>query len=148
MATKRKGKSVQAQMEDLEAKKEFAPKTFNFADYQIAKEPRTEVVVIEATGDEFEVKIQDLSWSRRNQILSRSLKWGEGGQTSFDGDAYVRNCLKEMIKEAPWGATSESFLLTIDERLGNALEGIVPNAFGDQNNTEIGLEDTDPLKKE
>ena len=32
--------------------------------------------------------------------------------------------------EAPWGATTEAFLVTIDERLGKALESLVPTAFG------------------
>ena len=35
-----------------------------------------------------------------------------------------------MIVEAPWGATNEAFLVTIDERLGRALESLVPTAFG------------------
>ena len=34
-----------------------------------------------------------------------------------------------MIVEAPWGRTTEAFLLSIDERLGNALEKLVPAAF-------------------
>ena len=58
------------------------------------------------------------------------MKWQDNGQTAFDGDLYVRECLKEMIVEAPWGRTSESFLISIDERLGTALESLVPKAFG------------------
>ena len=34
-----------------------------------------------------------------------------------------------MILEAPWGRTTEAFLLSIDERLGSALEKLVPAAF-------------------
>ena len=65
------------------------------------------------------------------------------GQTSFDGDLYVRECLKEMIIEAPWGRTTEAFLVSIDERLGTALEAIVPTAFGGENSPN-----PDIIKKE
>ena len=34
-----------------------------------------------------------------------------------------------MIVEAPWGRTTEAFLISIDERLGTALENLVPTAF-------------------
>ena len=44
---------------------------------------------------------------------------------------YVRECLKEMIVEASCGNTTESFLLQIDNRLGAALESLVPQAFDD-----------------
>ena len=46
-----------------------------------------------------------------------------------------------MIVKAPWGPTTESFLVSIDERLGKALETIVPSAF-DQENA------SDKIKKE
>ena len=56
---------------------------------------------------------------------------------------FVRESLKEMIIDAPWGKTTEGFLMSIDSRLGLALENAVPNAFGDAKQ-----EDTDYLKKE
>jgi len=36
-----------------------------------------------------------------------------------------------MIVDAPWGRTTEALLVSIDSRLGTALEAIVPKAFGD-----------------
>ena len=80
--------------------------------------------------------------------MSRSVKWGTDGETSFDGDAYVRMCLREMVVEAPWGKTTETFLLSIDERLGGALEDIVPKAFGEDAETQGGLDQVDNLKDE
>ena len=59
----------------------------------------------------------------------------------FDGDAYVRLALQEMIVAAPWGKTSELFLISIDDRLGSVLEKLVPQAFG----SEVGAE-VDNLK--
>ena len=83
-----------------------------------------------------------MSWSKRNQLISKCLNWSNDGNTSFNGDVYVRECLKEMIVDAPWGRTTEAFLTTIDGRLGAALEALVPEAFG-----QDGLK-ADDVKKE
>ena len=45
-----------------------------------------------------------------------------------------------MITEAPWGRTTEAFLLSIDDRLGGALETLVPKAFDD--NADMDIEQT------
>ena len=159
MATKSKaktrGKTAQEAFQDLEQEKqvEDAATTtpFNFQSYQVTQQPSSVKVKIEATGDEFEVTIRALSWSRRNQILAKSLKWSSDGQTNFDGDLYTRNCLKEMVIDAPWGRTTEAFLLSIDERLGAALETLVPRAFGeptDDQEGEVNLNQVDDIKKE
>lgn len=118
---------------------------FNFKDYQITTAPERKEVTIEETGDTFEISMKPLSWARRNQILSQSVKWTQDGSTSFDGDAYVRLCLREMLVDAPWGKTTETFLLSIDERLGTALEELVPKAFGSDDTTG-GLDQVDNLK--
>lgn len=119
-------------------------KGFNLDKYQLKGANKTVPVTIAETGDEFEVTIKQLSWSKRNQLISKCLNWSTSGMTSFDGDLYVRECLKEMIIDAPWGRTNEAFLLTIDERLGNALEGIVPKAFGQDEDSPSA----DAIKKE
>ena len=49
-----------------------------------------------------------------------------------------------MLIAAPWGRTTEAFLVTIDTRLGAALEAIVPQAFGGDNS----LEEAENIKKE
>jgi len=48
-----------------------------------------------------------------------------------------------MIVEAPWGRTTEAFLLSIDERLGSALEKLVPTAFSSEEGAN-----PDEIKKE
>ena len=45
-----------------------------------------------------------------------------------------------MIIEAPWGRTTEAFLLSIDARLGGVLETLVPQAF-DANTSLTGVDD-------
>ena len=50
-----------------------------------------------------------------------------------------------MLIDAPWGRTTESFLSSIDNRLGTALENIVPKAFAGENNTG---EESNKIKKE
>jgi len=112
---------------------------FDFNKYKVAN--KTEVKTLSIEDAEFNVTVKPLSWSRRNQILSKAMAWDSDGGTKFDGDVYVRECLKEMIIDAPWGKTSELFLISIDERLGSVLEQLVPQAFG--TNT---LEDVDTLK--
>ena len=118
-------------------------KTFDFTKYQIANSTEEKTLRIEDTDEEFVVKVRPLSWSKRNQILSKAMTWETGGGTRFDGDTYVRECLKEMIMDAPWGKTTELFLMSIDDRLGGLLETVVPQAFGTE---EIG--DLDTLKEE
>jgi len=118
-------------------------KEFNFQDYVISQEPKRITLTVPETNETFEIGYKDLSWSRRNQILSRSITWDSNGSTAFDGDVYVRACLKEMITEAPWGRTTEAFLLSIDKRLGAALEDLVPKAFESNPLTEV-----EQIKKE
>ena len=105
---------------------------FDYNKYIVGTNIRTETVKIEGTDEEFTVKVKPLSWSKKNQLVSRYVKWSEEGVSSFNGDGYVRECLKEMLVEAPWGKTSETFLISIDNRLGSALEKLVPSAFDNE----------------
>ena len=118
-------------------------KTFDVSKYQVdAHSIEDRTLKIEETEEEFKIKIKPLTWARRNKIMSNAITWGTAGQTSFDGDIFVRACLRDMIVEAPWGRTTESFLLSIDARLGAALETLVPNV-GDGSE-----DDTDEIKKD
>lgn len=101
---------------------------FDFNKYKIDNTPYKRTVVVDE--DEFEVTMRPLTWSKKNQFISKCLRWDGDGNTIFDGDLYVREALKEMIIGAPWGKTTELFLISIDSRLGDALEKLVPNAFG------------------
>ena len=111
-------------------------KTFDFSKYQIDNAIEEKTLTVEETKEEFKVKIRPLSWSRRNQIKSKCFKWTQNGQTGFDGDAFVRGCLREIIVEAPWGRTTETFLISIDARLGAALEKLVPNMNDSEGSSE------------
>ena len=93
------------------------------------------ILVVE--GNAFDVTVKPLSWSKKNQFLSKCLRWDSDGNTVFDGDAYVRLALQEIIIAAPWGKTSELFLISIDERLGSTLEKLVPQAFGSDMGGEV-----------
>jgi len=117
---------------------------FNLEDYRVSTDSKKVTVTIADTGVEFEVSIKQLSWSKRNQLISKCLTWEAGGNASFDGDLYVRESLKEMIVDAPWGRTTEAFLISIDERLGSALEAVVPKAFG----SDAVTVDSETVKKE
>jgi len=112
-------------------------KTFDYSKYQVTTSLEEKTIKIDATGDEFTIKIKPISWSRRNKIMSESVEFAPNGeQTAFDGDRFMRALLREMIVEAPWGRTTETFLLSIDSRLGAALEQLVPNLVGTEENTD------------
>ena len=108
---------------------------FNVDKYRISSSPEKRTLTIDGTS--FDVTIKPLSWSMRNQILSRSLKWDNSGNTNFDGDAYVPECLKEMLIDAPWGRTTETFLVSIDSRLGGLLETLVPKAVDEDDALDV-----------
>lgn len=122
---------------------------FDYKSYLVSHEPETKVINIAGTDDSFEISFKQLSWSKRNQLISKNLNWDNTGNTSFSADGYVRDCLKEMIVDAPWGRTTESILLSFDERIGAALENLVPKAFGEgaDDTIESGNE-VDIVKKE
>ena len=127
MTTKRKKQGVNGSIETDDS----IESTFDVSLYTLSSDVETKVLTIPETGDSFEIKVRPISWSKRNKLVSKCLNWDDSGTVEFDGDVYVRGCLKEMIVEAPWGATSEAFLMSIDTRLGAALEALVPQAFED-----------------
>ena len=116
--------------------------TFDIEKYRVGNSTKVETVVIEETGDSFEVTVKPLSCAKRNELISKHMAWDSNGNTSFQASEYVRACLREMLVEAPWGKTTETFLISIDTRLGAALEALVPQAFESQ-----GV-DIDSTKKE
>ena len=107
---------------------------FDINKYTIGNTLKEVTLLVGPDEDELTITTKDISWSKRNQIMSKCLAWDNAGNTSFDGDAYVRLCLKEIIHEAPWGNTTEAFLIRINDDLGQALEQLVPRAFADDSN--------------
>jgi hypothetical protein len=121
---------------------------FDASKYQISVEAKPMTIKIPETGEEFEITVKQLSWTKRNHLLSKCFAWdGKTKENKFDGNFYIKECIKEMIVDAPWGPTTEAFLASIDERLGSALETIVPNAFGEEGDG-AGGEDPNEIKKE
>jgi hypothetical protein len=118
-----------------------AKKEFDVKQYMVTNVIETKTITID--GASFEVRIKPLSWSRKNQLVAQSMKFGgEKGGMSFDADGYVKESLKAIIVDAPWGKTTDTFLISINERLGRVLETLVPRAFEDTD------EEDDELKKE
>ena len=125
----------------VEAKEKI--NSFDLSKYQVSTSAVKQTLTISETGDTFEVSIKQLTWSKRNKLMSECLTWNSGGEsTGFNAERYVRECLKEMIVDAPWGKTTEAFLVSIDHRLGGALETLVPAAFDSE------MQDVEPLKNE
>ena len=120
---------------------------FDFNKYVIGRETEIRTLTIPESKESFDVSVKPLSWAKRNQFISRNLQLGTDGSSGFNADGYVRDCLKEMITAAPWGRTTEAFLLSIDDRLGGALETLVPKAFENEADDTSG-DEIDEIKKE
>lgn len=116
-------------------------KSFDIRKYQISQqgEPRT----VEIDGDSFEVQVKPLSWFKRNELMSKCMALNPNGESKFDGALFVREVLKEIIVDAPWGKTTDSFLISINTTLGQALEELV--AQESKVETEVNPEE---IKKE
>ena len=114
---------------------------FDINQYMVTNAVEKRTINIDDTS--FEVKIKPLSWSRKNQLVAQAMKFGaNNGGMSFDADSYVKESLKAIIVDAPWGKTTDTFLISINEKLGRALETLVPRAFEDTDEAD------DELKKE
>ena len=114
---------------------------FDINQYMVTNAVEKRTIDIDDTS--FEVKIKPLSWSRKNQLVAQAMKFGaNNGGMSFDADSYVKESLKAIIVDAPWGKTTDTFLISINEKLGRALETLVPRAFEDPDEAD------DELKKE
>ena len=57
------------------------------------------------------------------------MNFSADGNSSFDSGVYIKEVLKAIIIEAPWGKTTDDFLNSISSDLGSALEQLVPSAF-------------------
>ena len=73
--------------------------------------------------------------------MSKCMVLRPDADSTFDGALYVREVLKQIVVEAPWGVTNDLFLLSIDTRLGQALETLV-QSMSEASNEELSLEET------
>ena len=119
--------------------KEKSKAAFDWTKYQIKSDIRQITVKVGDDEDELILGVKDLGYVAKNKLVSSCYTY-TGGTVGFDMDSYMRETLKVMIVEAPWGATNDMFLMSIDQHLGKALENIIPSAF------EAGT--AAPLKKD
>lgn len=96
--------------------------------------------VLEIKGVKIPLKIRDLTWTEKNQILSKSFTYQTDGTISFDFDKYNKLVLTKIIVEAPWGRTDLTFLTQLPRSSGEALEKLVPKAFAETPTTPDFLE--------
>ena len=82
----------------------------------------------------------------RRDIKSQCISFDDNQNTHFDSQQYTNECLKIMVKEAPWGVTDDIFLIQIGDELGAVLEGILPK-IGEEQNKDTGETFSD-IKKE
>ena len=100
---------------------------FDLNKYKIKEEKQTYTVKLQ--DDEFEVVIKPMSWQEKNELVARCMTFDDKGNSTFESGIYIKEVLKEIIVEAPWGDTTDEFLTSINQELGAALEKLVPSAF-------------------
>lgn len=112
---------------------------------------KTKQVTLHAEGEDIVVTVlvnskgePALPWSLKNQLVTSHLHWDEKGKTYFDADGYMRDVLKKLVVDAPWGPTTDVFLSQVGDELGSALEQLVPKAFAPKTSS-ISIEE---VKKE
>tara|TARA_Y100000310_G_C20363152_1_gene659945 strand:+ start:109 stop:492 length:384 start_codon:yes stop_codon:yes gene_type:complete len=120
--------------------KEQAKAGFNWTKYQVKTDVREVTLKVGEDQDELTLGIKDLGYVQKNKLVSSCYTY-TSGTVGFDMDTYMRETLKAMIVDAPWGATNDMFLLSINQELGKALEDLIPSAF-DSDTTSA------PLKKD
>lgn len=108
--------------------KEKAKAGFDWTKYQIRSDTRQVTIKVGEDGDELTLGVRDLGYVQKNKLVSSCYTY-TGGTVGFDMDTYMRETLKTMIVEAPWGATNDVFLMSINQDLGKALEELIPSAF-------------------
>ena len=87
-------------------------------------------VALEFESIKIPIKVKELGWSKKNQILGQCFIYNADGSLSFNIDRYVKLCLVEIIVSAPWGETNMVFLNQIKSSFGDLLQKtLVPRAF-------------------
>ena len=100
-------------------------KPFDISNYQVELAPKP-VTLTMPDGAKLELKVQELTWKQRNKHLISSTTINSAGAGMFDGPEFAVRCIMDMVVEAPWGATNESFMTRINSELGDVLATIVP----------------------
>jgi hypothetical protein len=85
-------------------------------------------VELEFEGVKIPLQLRELSWSERNQLLSKCFVYDKDGQVQFNYDKYVKDCLAKVIVKAPWGETNQIFFSRIKPAFGLLLESLVPKS--------------------
>ena len=88
-------------------------------------------------GAEIKIKTKAITWSKKNQILTRCFSYNQDSSMQFDFDKYMKEVLTEIIVEAPWGPTNQIFLNRIKPDFGSMLEKLVPKAFEEMSNSDF-----------
>tara|TARA_R100001079_G_C4310211_1_gene94782 strand:- start:19 stop:381 length:363 start_codon:yes stop_codon:yes gene_type:complete len=112
---------------------------FDLNKYKIQEQNQTYTVKLQ--DDEFDVVIKPMTWQQKNELVARCMTFDDKGNSTFDSGIYIKEVLKEIIVQAPWGDTTEEFLTSINQELGAALEKLVPSAF------ESNFLEVDVIKK-
>ena len=71
--------------------------SFDIEKYRVSSELIPQKIKIESTGDEFEIKLRPLSWSKRSQMMSEHVKM----KISGDPEKLIPTITGEGEEESP-----------------------------------------------
>ena len=74
---------------------------FNIEKYKIKTENQSFTIKIK--DDEFDVVVRSMTWKSKNDLVAKCMTFESTGASSFDSGKYVKEVLKYIIVEAPWG---------------------------------------------
>ena len=116
-----------------------AKQPFDIEKYKISKDNQTYTVKV--NDDEFDVVVKPMTWQLKNELIANCMKFDTEGNSSFDSGNYIKEVLKAIIVEAPWGKNTDECLHSINADIVAALEKLVPSAF------DASFKEVDVVKK-
>ena len=82
---------------------------FNIDKYKIKGENQNFTIKIK--DDQFDVTVKPMTWKSKNDLVAKCMTFEPTGASSFDSGKYVKEVLKYIIVDAPWGKTTDEFLV-------------------------------------
>ena len=110
---------------------------FDIKDYQVTG---AEEKTLTVDGKELKLTIRTVPWPLMNDFVADAFRVTVEDQAGhFDNGLYQRECLKYMLVEAPWGRTTDTFLLSLKGGTDLVLQlaAMCPDPFAVASNSNL-----------
>ena len=109
----------------------------------------TRDVELEFKNVKVQVKVKDLGWTEKNNILSKCFAYQTDGAMSFDFSKYMRMSLLKIVVSLMVAGTvvpiDEVFFARLNPQFGAMLEKLVPQAFEEVKTNDFFVKKSDSL---